>query len=417
LDAARTSQTSPDAAQLARLNKGLRLLTAPFPYLSGLAAATRIALDERVPTMGVFASGRLVANPQFVERLNDSELIFVLAHEMLHLALRTHDRAKGSSRLEFNYAHDYIINDILRRELGMQTIPAGGLEMRGARDKSAEQIVLEMRRARAQQQTRTQVWQGAAISVRRLFGRSRAEPGGGESGDVLDTTRERELFPADVADQRTHGEAVKAAAGKALALAKLMGALKGVHGTDAGASRQMVAALRGIYRAPWQMALQRWLESATAGERTFARPSRRSAERQDVVLPGRRRDSWLLNIVLDTSGSMSDEIPRALGALAEFCDAQGLDQVRMVQCDTEVTADEWLVPAELVQHEIAGYGGSDLSPALRHLADDPQVRNVVVVTDGDVEFPAEPLPYQVVWLLPLSSGAFRPPYGQVIALE
>ena len=117
------------------------MVTVPFPHLAGLVAAARVSLDDRLPTMGVFASGRLVANPAFVRRLKDNELVFVLAHEMLHLALRTHDRARGADRTEFNYAHDYIINDILRAELG-QAIPAGGLDMPGARERSAEEIVL-----------------------------------------------------------------------------------------------------------------------------------------------------------------------------------------------------------------------------------------------------------------------------------
>ena len=103
----------------ARIERGLRMITVTFPYLSGLAAAARVSLDDRVPTMGVFASGRLVANPRFVARLKENDLQFVLAHEMLHLALRTHDRSRGSARLEFNYAHDYIINDILREAMGV----------------------------------------------------------------------------------------------------------------------------------------------------------------------------------------------------------------------------------------------------------------------------------------------------------
>ncbi len=49
-------------ATLARIARGLRMLTVPLPHLSGLAAAVRVDIDERVPTMGVFASGRLVAN-------------------------------------------------------------------------------------------------------------------------------------------------------------------------------------------------------------------------------------------------------------------------------------------------------------------------------------------------------------------
>ena len=118
-----------DIHQLRRIERGLKLLTVPMPYLAGLAASLKFSLDDRIPTMGVFASGRMIANPKFAAKLKDNELIFVLAHELIHLALRTHDRARGSHHLEFNYAHDYIINDILRAELGFTTVPAGGLDM------------------------------------------------------------------------------------------------------------------------------------------------------------------------------------------------------------------------------------------------------------------------------------------------
>src|SRR6516165_8251808 len=143
------SKTTPaDRITLSRITRTLRMVTVPLPHLAGLAAAVRVALDDRIPTMGIFASGRLVANPAFTARLSSGDLVFVLAHELLHLALRTHDRARGSSQLEFNYAHDYIINDVLRHALGVSAIPAGGLDMPGARERAAEEIVLEMRRTR-----------------------------------------------------------------------------------------------------------------------------------------------------------------------------------------------------------------------------------------------------------------------------
>jgi predicted metal-dependent peptidase len=176
-----------------------------------------------------------------------------------------------------------------------------------------------------------------------------------------------------------------------------------------------------MYRTPWHLALQRWLEAVAPGERTFTRASRRGeAVGRDVVLPGRRRQGWLLNIVLDTSASMSDALPRALGAIAGFCDAVGVDQVRLVQCDAEVTSDEWLPPDALASLAISGYGGSDLSPALAHLADDPLTRAVVVITDGEILYPQAPLPYDVLWVLLPSGSAgsrFNPPYGRVVAME
>jgi len=262
---------------LARIQKGLRMLTVPLPHLAGLAAAVRVNIDERVPTMGVFASGRLVANPDFTARLNDNDLVFVLAHELLHLALRTHERAKGSGQLEFNYAHDYIINDMLRSALGVATIPAGGLDMPGAREKSAEQIVVEMRRNGDAVSSRTRVWDGEVTVAGRMFGPGAghgASPGSGnDSGDVLGDAREREMFPQDSTDQAHRAEEIGELAAKGLALGKAMGAMQG-RGTEAGAARQLVDALRGIYSTPWQMALQTWLEGVVPGERTFVRPSR-----------------------------------------------------------------------------------------------------------------------------------------------
>ena len=416
----------PGAAehQLKRVERGLKLLTVPLPYLAGLAARVRVSLDERVPTMGVFASGRLVVNPAFAERLNENELIFVLAHELLHLALRTHDRARGSDHLEFNYAHDYIINDILRIELGVPNVPAGGLDLPGASKRAAEELVLEMRRNAEIMPSRTAVFGGQETTIGRVFGpRGRRGVGGqagdrAEAGDVLDVQLEKEMFPDDVAAQADEAGAMKEAASAALAMARAVGALGGLRGDAAGVASQMVTALRGIYRTPWEVALQRWMESVAPGERTFVRPSRRGADRSDLVLPGRRREGWMLNVIVDTSGSMAEEIPRALGAIADFCDAVAVDQVRLLQCDVTVTSDELLSPTELADFQVSGYGGSDLTPAMERLAADPQVRAAAIITDGEIEYPHWPVPYSVLWVLPPGRAAgFAPPYGRVVVMD
>jgi predicted metal-dependent peptidase len=414
-----TRAVPSDSETLARIAKGLRLLTAPLPHLAGLAAAVRVNIDTRVPTMGVFASGRLVINPAFVARLRDNELIFVLAHELLHLALRTHDRARGSHHLEFNYAHDYIINDILRVELGFTSIPAGGLDMPGAREKSAEQIVLEMRRNADRMPSQSRVFEGQPVTLRRVFtsgsGEARDQR---DAGDVLDDRIERELFPDEASGQAARAKALKDLAAKSLVLAKAMDAMKGRGGEAGAAQQQLVTALRGLYRTPWEMALQKWMESVAPGERTFLRPSRRGATQADVVLPGRKRESWMLNVVLDTSGSMTDDIPRVLGAIADFCDALAVDDIRLVQCDTAVTSDEMLSPGELADYEVRGYGGSDLTPAMLRLADDPNITACLVITDGDIGYPQAEMPYAVLWVLPAQgSASFHPPYGHVISMQ
>lgn len=410
------------SAALSRIERALRMVTVPFPYLAGLAAAARVSLDTRVPTMGVFASGRMVANAGFVDRLNEADLRFVVAHELLHLALRTHQRARGSDLMQFNIAHDYIINDILRTELGVTRIPAGGLDMPDARLRSAEEILLDMRRqARSQEASgagRVRVWQPAEGKG---SGAGEGSPGD-QDGDVLGEALERKWFDEDAESQKARQREMDAAARRGLAVARARGRLPAPllaqMGLDPGSQSQMVDARRGAYRTPAQLALQRWIESNAMGPRTFERPSRRLTGSPGVVLPGRRRVSWTLNVVLDTSGSMSEELPRALGAIADFCEALGVDPIRLVQCDATVTADECLEPAQLARKQIDGYGGSDLSPALRYLAQDPQVQSVIVITDGDILLPDEAMPYDILWLLPQqSSSDFRPRQGRVLSLS
>ncbi|MFZ4759555.1 MAG: VWA-like domain-containing protein [Burkholderiaceae bacterium] len=410
----------PAEAPRRRVERALRHAMVPFPWLAGLAAAASVTVDARVPTMGVFASGRIVANATFVARLDDADLLFVVAHEMLHLALRTHRRSIDSDRMAFNVAHDYIINDLLRDELGTTGIPAGGLDMPGARLRSAEEVLLEMRRqSRAQgrgDQGPRRVW----IAVPGEGGEA-DDNDGPQEGDVLLDATEREWFGESRDAQRERRRRTEGEARRGVVIARATGALRGSllaqMGLLPGGHGEDVDAERGRWRVPPELALQRWLESVALGARTYDRAPRRSAGSTDVVLAGRRREGRQLVVVLDTSASMSEALAPALGALADACDALGIDAVRLVQCDAAVTSDVLVEPADLVRRRLDGWGGTDLTPAFEHLADDPGVQAVVALTDGELVPPDTPPPWALAWLLPPgASPAFAPPHGHVLRL-
>ncbi len=421
-----------DEEVLDRIHEGFRRLGLTLPYLAGMIQKIEIHLDRRVETMGVFASGRLVVNPHFVRGLSSQDLVFVLAHELYHLTLRTHDRAVGTSALDFNFAHDYIINDMLREELHVERIPAGGLDWPGARFKSAEQILGEIERNPEQRPQSCWGCRGGGSGQGQGQGQGQSEgegEGEGEGqpreqqrprGDVLSNALERAWFPqTQGAEQQARVHEVQEQAARSVSLQALMETLSGKgKGSEAAGQENAVAALRGWYRPSWELALQRWLESVAPSDRSYARPSRRGADRTDVVLPGRKREGWVLHIVLDTSGSMADEIPKALGAIADFCDAIGVEQVHLIQCDTAVGSDEILAPADVARWRVTGYGGSDLGPAMLRLADNPEVGAAVVLTDGEIDYPPEPMPYSVLWVLPAwkNPAEFTPRYGKVVAM-
>ena len=61
-----------DRKLLDKIREGFRRVGLAFPYLAGLIQQVQVQLDRRVETMGVFASGRLLVNPDFVRSLSAS---------------------------------------------------------------------------------------------------------------------------------------------------------------------------------------------------------------------------------------------------------------------------------------------------------------------------------------------------------
>lgn len=402
----------------------LDLVPASLPHLSGLAYAVNLTADYRVPTAGIFASGRLVFNPEWFLKLARPDAIFVMAHELLHLALRSHERDDRSDPHLFNIAHDCIINDILVEGLGRQDlpepVPASGWHYPGARDMAVEQLITLIRKGIVSQRGQSNSPMAEAM---RKAGLTPPEMEG-EGDDILSDEEEREMYPGtDPKNAEEIRQRIREAAARAASLDRLRESLdrmlggKPVVSVAPGEDSAMVTALKTAYRPPWEMALQQWMESVAPGPRSFARPSRRGADRRDVVLPGRTREGWVLHIILDTSGSMADELAKALGSIGSFCDAVGVAQVRIIQCDVEVTADEYVAPESLATYRIAGFGGSDMTPAMAYLAQDPEVEAAIIITDGYIDFPDDPPPYAVLWAITSrwdGHSAFEPPYGRVV---
>lgn len=423
--------------------RALNLVCITQPHLVGLAHAVQIQPDLRVGTAGVFASGRLLVDPSWFLALNERERAFVVAHELLHLALRTHQRAGPYSGGEFNAAHDLIINDMLEHETGMPP-PGGGLRQPGARHSSAEALVAQ-HRLNHTDPFRPPVDTAVGAAMRAALQRrgdaaasdSAVHAGSDLPFDVLPDDLERTWFPEQSrAKQATAASVVERAATRAIALQRVQEraatSAREVHEILEGSSvvgsdsddpeTTYVEALATAYRPTWELAMHRWIDAVSSSQRTYTRASRRGADRTDVVLPGRSRDAWTLSIVLDTSGSMTDEIAAALGAIASFGRGAGIEEVRILQCDTEVTADDIVGIDELDQFAVTGFGGSDMTAALHHLADDPSITAVVVITDGYIDYPEEQPPFDVLWAVTESDywwaeqDWFTPPYGQVLRL-
>ncbi len=429
---------SVEQVALDRAKQALRLVAADLPHLSGLARLARLKVTRRIPVAGVAASGLVLVNPDVYATIPLLDAAFVLAHELMHLALDTHGRQGDSDPLAVNFAHDFIINDMLVNELE-QTPPLGGLWEHGAREQSLEGMLASLKKNPGSGPS--YCWNPIAAGRRAKSG----DPGGryplrramqkaGLTGDDPEEQidlriAQGDLIPSDCEgeyepeiDSRTRQklrEQVRRAAAKAASLSEIR--KKMAAGAEQPQEPQrgeaMLRAIREAYDTPWERALQRWLDAVAPGERTYLRPSRRRAERSTIVRAGRRRDGFTLHILLDTSGSMVEILPRALGAISYFAENAGVPEVHVVQCDIVVTHDDWVEPEELAEFRIGGFGGSDMAPGMKHLAEDPEVNAVLVLTDGYIDYPRAEPPFRVLWtLIGRFDPEFNPPYGDIVTM-
>ncbi|MFP6683957.1 MAG: VWA-like domain-containing protein [Polyangiaceae bacterium] len=193
--------------------------------------------------------------------------------------------------------------------------------------------------------------------------------------------------------------------------------------------------LRATIEPPshWAATLQRAVSSLHRSERSYLRPSRRMSALVDatgrwpdmVAMPGRRiKAAGVLVAIIDTSASIgNDTLARFLGSIVSVATAEGIDDVRLMQADADITHDETRFAAELLfmDIDIRGRGGTNFAPALERLAEEAkrgaESFTVAYLTDLDGSFPpaASVSMLDVLWVTPHKTD-LAPPFGRQLTM-
>ncbi|WP_436521572.1 vWA domain-containing protein [Actinoplanes sp. HUAS TT8] len=344
-----------------------------YPLLGGIAAGftlvddVELARSEGIAIAAVSAgAGEIYVNP--VRNLSEREWRFVLAHEMLHAALRHGDRVGHRDPYLWNVACDFVINGWLV-EMGVGVMPDGLLhdpELTGA-NASAEavydRIAGDLRRMR-----KLATLRGKGVGD--LLGEPLPWSGRRGGGLDLDEFCRRALLT---------GHAYHVSSGRGLLPAGLEEEIRVLEQPP----------------LPWDVRLARWFDEhvpVVEPRRSYARPSRRQASTPDIPRPGRHRPEEIVpratfGVVVDTSGSMSPQLMgKALGAIASYATARDVPAARVVFCDA-TAYDAGYLPVEEIAGRVRvhGRGGTVLQPAiglLERAGDFPADGPILVITDG-----------------------------------
>lgn len=352
-------------------------------------------------------------NAQYLEGLSLDQTQFILAHEALHCALSHFARREHRAKHRWDLACDLAINPLLIKD-GLKP-PPGALYMDQFEGLTAEEIYPSLADMDEETETLDQhlydnedsdagrgSGQGGSSQDQGGQGeRSEAEPdpdrGGAPQPKPLSET-EREQLSVQW-QQRLAG-----AAQQALRAGKLGG----------GLARLVDHLLQP--QLPWRMLLAKYMTAISRDDYNYSRPSRREGS---AIFPSLRSSQVDVVVVLDTSGSVSEDEIREFMSEVDAIKGQVRARITLHACDAELAKDgPWeYEPWEefKLPRDFTGGGGTRFTPVFEWAhGRDRQPDLLVYFTDADGEFPAQEPTFPVLWLV---KGKSKVPWGQRVQLN
>ncbi|GAA0944088.1 hypothetical protein GCM10009554_37980 [Kribbella koreensis] len=397
------SSLSDAGGRLDEWDRALAWFVSSYPLLGALAASMKVVAEAElargwdIHVAAVNAeAGEIYINP--LHKLTQNEWRFVMAHEMLHAALRHGARVGGRDAYLWNVAADLVINGWLI-EMGVGTMPEGALYDVSLRGLSVEAV-----------------YDRITTDLRRY--RKLATLRGVGLGDVLGQPLPRV------------GEAARAADLDDIYRRSLTTGLA-YHDSSRGLlPAGLVEEIKALDHPPlaWDAQLARWFEEhvpSVSKVRTYARALRRQASTPDIPRPGWIRPTSVerlptYGVVLDTSGSMYRPLlGKALGAIASYSMARDVPAARVVFCDA-AAYDAGYVPVDEIagRVKVRGRGGTVLQPGVDLLerADDfPVDGPILIITDGQCDVVR--VRREHAWLVPAGATLPFTPRGPVFRVQ
>jgi predicted metal-dependent peptidase len=352
-----------------RVTKVRVRLLLQHPFFGNLATRLKIVdATDRLPTAAVDGRNMFI-NVNFVAKLNDDELMFLIAHEVMHCVFE-HMLRRGDRRPDvWNMAGDFVINYLLERERIGQVIRQVDLCLDSKyKDMTTEEVYDSLMKN--------------AVTIKLPLDVHLDLTGNGDEGEDGE---------GEGKDGNSIGKALSEEERKALQDEIKNAVLQSAQAAGAGKTPAAVARLIQQFTAPkmnWRDLLRIQLESSIKSDYSFTRPSRK-AWHTGAVLPGMLpAEDVDICVAIDTSGSISiDMIRDFLSEVKGIMDNYDSWTIKVWCFDTGIHAEEDFTSDngayDIMEYEPGGGGGTDFEVNWEYMsANDIMPKQLVVFTDG-----------------------------------
>ena len=368
----------PSNELLNSLAKARLLATGSSPYLASALFSLTFLEIENLGTMGVDERLRVYVDPELPHLWNLNEIAGVLVHEVNHV-IREHYLRQNigiTTELVWNIAGDLEINDdLIAAGISLPEHPMLPCTFGLPDGQTLEWYASKLRDQNQDTHSQTNSFEAAQGDCGRCAdGKSRGYELGTDDKDFPGVGLSRlEAIREQVAQE----------------------VLKSRGTSPAGIVRW--ANGRGKSQVSWQQILYSRVKRGAqlkSGQvnYSYSRPSRRQIA--NVILPSLRRPVINVAIVIDSSGSMSqDDLNIAYSETRSVSMNNATGDLTLISCDAQaVVVAENRLPDSV---ELIGGGGTDMGSGINLCAEFRRIPDVVIViTDGFTPWPVQ-LPHRL----------------------
>ena len=346
------------------------------PFFGNMATRLRIqAADEWCPTAAV--DGRnLYFNTQFFNAMNNKEIEFVIAHEILHCVFDHLGRRDDRDPKLYNIAADYIVNNLLVRDcIGENPSIVDCFQDFKYEGWTSEEVYDDLFEE-AKKNGEEYLKQLGEMLDEHLDMEGDGDEEGDSKGEGKSKGKGRPKYSKDEMDQIR--DEIKEAMIQASQTA-------GAGNTPAGVQRLIKQLTEP--KMNWRELLRQQIQSTIKSDYTFARPNRKGWH-TGAILPGMNfQDTIDLCICIDMSGSIgNDQGKDFLGEIQGIMDEYQDYRIKLWCFDTSVYNEQDFSAdggEDLLDYEILGGGGTDFMVNWQYMKEhDIQPKKFIMFTDG-----------------------------------
>ena len=344
------------------------------PFFGNMATRLKIeAADDWLMTAAV--DGRkLYFNTQFFNAMDNKEVEFVIAHEILHMVYDHLGRRDDRNPMLYNIAADYIVNNMLVDDrIGKKPRIVDcyqDFKYRGWTSEEVYDSLFEEAKKNGQE---------ALEQLGEMLDEHLDMEGdGNEDGDKDGNQKGSGRPKYSKAEMDQIRDEIKEAMIQAASAA-------GAGNVPAGVARMIKEMTES--KMNWRELLRQQIQSTIKSDYTWSRPSRKGWH-SGAILPGMNfQDTIDICISLDMSGSIGNEqAADFLGEIKGIMDEYKDYRIKLWCFDTKVYNEQDFSAdsgESLLDYEIVGGGGTDFMANWHYMKDnDIQPKKFIMFTDG-----------------------------------